>query len=98
MIVALLIIFSYIIFSMLILNIKRGETLFIFKEKDVLNFVLRDDLYISMKIKEDKDIFEYSKELLALRAFELSPIVSNVVLVNEDANKNSELLSILKSS
>ena len=98
MIVALLIIFSYIIFSMLILNIKRGETLFIFKEKDVLNFVLRDDLYISMKIKEDKDIFEYSKELLALRAFELSPIVSNVVLVNEDSNKNSELLSILKSS
>ena len=98
MLIALLIIFSYIIFSMLILNIKRGETLFIFKEEDVLNFVLRDDLYISMKVKEDKDIFEYSKELLALRAFELSPIVSNVVLVNEDANKNSELLSILKSS
>jgi len=98
MLIALLIIFSYIIFSMLILNIKRGETLFIFKEEDVLNFVLRDDLYISMKVKEDKDIFEYSKELLALRAFELSPIVSNVVLVNEDSNKNSELLSILKSS
>jgi len=98
MLIALLIIFSYIIFLLLILNIKRGETLFIFKEEDVLNFVLRDDLYISMKVKEDKDIFEYSKELLASRVFELSPIVSNVVLVNEDSNKNSELLSILKSS
>ncbi len=102
MAITLLLILSYTLISIYIFNTKRGETLYIYNENDNLNLVLTNDLYLTYNIKnitDSNDIFEYTKKILANRAFELSDLVSNVVVVNcEDADRNQELLKVLQNS
>jgi len=103
MFITLFLIISYTLISIAILNSRNGETLYIYNDKTNLNLVLTNDLYLSYNIEnipnESEDIFEHTKKILASRAFELSDIVSNIVVINnEDASKNQELLKVLKAS
>ncbi len=77
---------------------QRKETLYIVKSDDTIHFLLSNDPYINVKIKNsDKDtIYKTIKSVIANRAFELSNIVDNVCIINGGNEAiNSELLSIL---
>ncbi len=77
---------------------QRKETLYIVKSDDTIHFLLSDDLYMSVKIKnyDEETIYKTIKDVITHRAFELSNIVDNVCIIkNSDEALNSELLSIL---
>jgi len=103
MFITLFLIISYTLISLALLNSRKGETLYIYNDEVSLNLVLTNDLYLSYNIENisnsSEDIFEHTKKILASRAFELSDLVSNIVIINnEDASKNQELLKVLKAS
>ncbi len=77
----------------------RQETLYIYQYNNTIEFVLTDEVYLSLKLNENEDRYEVIKDAISARAFELKKFVDNIMIMdNNNQQNNKELLKILKQN